>query len=129
MRATARAFAPASLLVLALAGVASASTPSPGGNPWDGETMPSATAVTKTATIVVKSVEKDRTLRAFDTRSEEELVLQLAADVPLKAKRKKDFDGRKTLTFDDLEPGQRLRLTYRADDGRIVGITVLPPSA
>ncbi len=117
------------VLALAVTGAAVASTPSPGGNPWDGETMPSATEVTKTATMVVKSVEQDRTLRLIDSRSEEEMVIQLAADVPLKAKRKKDFDGRKELAFDDLEAGQRIRLTYRAEDGRIVGITVLPPRA
>lgn len=116
------------LILIALflcAGVASASTPSPGGNPWDGETMPSHTAVTKSVTLVVKDIEDGHTLRAFDVRSEEELVIQMNDDVKIKARRKKDFDGRKRLAISDLAPGQKLKVTYRAEDGKILEVKIL----
>ena len=51
--------------------------------------------------------------------------MQLDDGVALRAKRKKDFDGRKKLSFSDLAAGQVIKLTYLTENRRVVRIDVL----
>ena len=43
----------------------------------------------------------------------------------LRARRKKDFNGRKKLGLADLQAGQTVKVTYMVADGTIRSITVL----
>ncbi len=111
----------ATMILTAPAWASTSSTPSAA---RDSE-FPSSSQVTKTVTVVVKEVGADNKLRLFDVRSEEELVIQLADTVKVKAQDKTAFDGRKKLEVSDLAKGQRLKMTYRTDDGQILQVKVL----
>jgi hypothetical protein len=105
--------------------LALSSTPTGGqtGNTKDGL---SASDVTATAKLVVRRVENDpNRVYLFDPEREETHVLVISDKTKLTARRKKDFDGRRKLEFDDLEQGQTLKITYRLDDGHITGIQVV----
>ena len=54
------------------------------------------------------------------------LSIRVPEGVAIRAQKKRDFDGRRKLLFDDLQAGQRLRLTYLPrDDDHLLGLTVL----
>ncbi len=81
--------------------------------------------VTRSLNLVITELGPDRTLTMVDPKSEQEQIITLQDTVKLRAKSKKQF-GRKQLTWDDLEEGQNVRVTFRADSGRVLQITVLP---
>lgn len=105
-----------------------ASTPGTPG-PWSSDTFPtagaSAVAVTGNLKCVITEVRGDRVVQVWDERSQEKHLVQIADEVPIKARRKKDFGGREKLEFGDLHAGHRIKLTYRTSDGMIVGIKVV----
>ena len=68
-----------------------------------------------------------RTVVLLDLDAEREYIVPLQEDVPLKARRKSDFGGKKRLEFSDLEPGQIVRLTYATADRRILRVKVVGP--
>ncbi|RMH19523.1 MAG: hypothetical protein D6696_10395 [Acidobacteria bacterium] len=113
------------LVLLFAASVLPASTSQPGRRPWDESDGPSSASVVRTMTVVVQKIGPDNTLQVIDKRTEEVHRIQLAGDVPIRARSKKDFDGRRKLTFADLAVGQRIKLTYRAADGKIVSLKVV----
>lgn len=81
--------------------------------------------VTRSLNLVITDLGPEMTLVMIDPKSEQEQVITLTKDVKLRAKSKKQF-GRKQLAWDDLEKGQNVRVTFRADSGRVLQITVLP---
>ena len=119
----------ASLIALAvlliLPAIAAASTPTGGqtGNTKEGL---SPSDVIGYARLTLRSVAAEpNRLYLFDPETEKTHVVVLSEKTKLTARKKKDFDGRRKLDFGDLEAGQKLKVTYRLDDGRITGIQVL----
>lgn len=101
------------------------STPTGGqtGNTKDGL---SASDVTASARLIVRRVETEpNRIYLFDPEAEETHVVLISDKTRLSARRKKDFDGRRKLEFDDLAQGQTLKITYRLDDGKITSIQVV----
>ena len=119
---------PIALLLFALFLVpvlALASTPTGGqtGNTKDGL---SASDITASTRLIVRRVENDPDrVYLYDPDAEETHVVLISEKTKLSARRKKDFDGRRKLKFDDLAMGQTLKITYRLDDGRITSIQVV----
>ncbi len=105
-----------------------ASTPGTPG-PWRRDTFPtegaSAVAVTGHMKCVITEVRGDRIVQIRDDRSQESHLVRISEEAPIKARRKKDFDGRQSLEFADLRAGHRIKLTYRTSDGQIVGVRVI----
>lgn len=100
------------------------STPTPGRKAWEDE----QTVVTQTVEArVVEVVQADRTLIVLDEKERRHTV-QIPEDVSIRAQSKKEFDGLRRLEFAHLREGQRLKLTFRSDDGRLVRIQVLRQS-
>jgi hypothetical protein len=108
-----------------LTSLASASTPTPGRKPWDSEDGTSPTEVTQTLKVHVTELLGPGKLRVVDPEEEREHVLQLGDTLEIRAQDKKMFDGRKKLTLGDLRPGHQLKLTFLAEDGRLLRILVL----
>lgn len=103
-----------------------ASTPTPGRKAWEGDQT--TTMVTQTVEArVVEVVQAERTLILMDEKERQHRV-QIPEDVSIRAQSKKEFDGLRRLEFAHLREGQRLKLTFRADDGRLVRIQVLRQS-
>lgn len=105
-----------------------ASTPDTGGKPWD-DPGESPVSITKTAKLIVKEIPELGKLVLEDERTGQLHNVKLNETVALKARSKRQFDGRKKLGFNDLEVGQRLKITYRADSGEILKILVLDKKA
>lgn len=94
-------------------------------HPWENEAGQPNAEVTRMVTLLITEVGEDNTVVFLDPKTEQRTVIQLSDEVPLRAKSKKLFEGRKKLAFDDLEKGQKVRISFRADDGAILRLTVL----
>lgn len=106
--------------------IAVGSTPNPTAQAGRSEDGIDPSSVTASAKLTVRRVESQPArLYLFDPETEKTHVVVLSERVKLTARRKKDFDGRRKLEIGDLESGQKLKVTYRTDDGRITSIQVL----
>ena len=76
---------------------------------------------------VVEVFEQHRRLMVEDVKTGERHYIHVADGVGIKAKSKKDFEGRKKLVFDDFVVGQTLNVTLEADTYRPLKIRVLDP--
>ena len=74
----------------------------------------------------VRGIGENRTVVLFDEFSRETHEIKLSEKVKLRAVKKKEFDGRKKLDFEDFAVGQRVKVNIRKSDGRILRIDVLP---
>ena len=105
-----------------------ASTPGTPG-PWSSDTFPtdgaSSIAVTGHMKCVITEVRGDGIVQIWDDRSQKNHLVRIAEEVPIKARRRKDFSGRENLGFEDLRAGHRVKLTYRTSDGVILGVKVV----
>ena len=81
-------------------------------------------AVTTTQFRVLEINPELRGLRVLDVRSEEERVVQILPKVPIRAKNKRDFGGRKKLKFEDIAVGQELLITSVLATGEITRVRV-----
>ena len=98
-------------------------------SPWDSvEDGQYPTEVTRSVKLVVKEIHPNGGVVFIDTELEESHTIQVAEDIQLTARKKKDFGGRKKLEFADLKVGQVVKLTFRTSDGAILGITILGQS-
>lgn len=114
------------LVLILLPALAAASTPNPTAQAGRSEEGIDPSTVTATAKLTVRKVENDPDrVYLYDSESEKTHVVVLTEKTRLTARRKKDFDGRRKLDFDDLATGQTLKVTYRVDDGRITSIQIL----
>lgn len=77
----------------------------------------------------ITEVGPDRTIIVWDEVDQATHRIQLSPQVKLRAVTRRQFDGRKKLVFEDLAEGQRVKVNYRKNDGRILRIDVLPESA
>jgi hypothetical protein len=82
-------------------------------------------AITADFKCRVEEVGEDSTLVLVDVDTESRHVVQLDDTVRIRARSKKDFDGRKKLGLADLQPGQTIKVTVYVADGSIRAITVL----
>lgn len=114
----------AALLLPASATLASGSTAS---LPAAGNEQPFS--VTESFRCTILEVRADNSIRVRDNASGEEHLIQLTADIPLKAQDKKQFEGRKSLEPSDLEEGHRIVVTKRTDTPTVVRIKVLKKKA
>lgn len=128
-----RAWMPALLTTLMIAGPAGASTRtgSTAGstNPWDGNEGQGSTELTVAVRAEIVEVSEDGTLLVEDERTGRQATIQITDGVALRADRKKDFGGRRQLALADLQPGQLVRVTVRKDDGRVLEVRVLELTA
>lgn len=86
---------------------------------------PSATAVTAHLKCTITEVRPGQVLRILDEETEQVHLLEFTPSIPLQAKNKKSFDGRKNLDFEDLAAGQRIKITYKIATKEILKIKVL----
>ncbi len=94
-------------------------------HPWESEAGQPNAEVTRAVTLVITALGEDNTVEFLDPKTEQRTSIKLGEAIPLRAKSKKLFDGRKKLAFDDLEKGQKVRISFRAEDGAILRLTVL----
>jgi hypothetical protein len=115
-------------LVLATQALASGSTDRAASNPImiPGEEQSFRPTVVLQCKIV-EVFEQYRRLMVEDVRTGERHYLHVADEVGIKAKSKKDFEGRKKLRFGDFVVGQTLNVTLEADSYRPLKIRVLDP--
>lgn len=122
-----------SLFALLVAGAllsmpAAAGSGSSRGGVSPGPTSPSATdpfLITSIVKVAVVSVDLEKqTFAVRDLTSETLHEIQVTEELEIKARRKKEFDGRRDLTLADLEPGQKLRLKVRDADGAVLHVRV-----
>lgn len=76
---------------------------------------------------VVEVFEQHRRLMVEDVKTGERHYIHVAEEVGIKAKSKKDFDGRRKLAFGDFVVGQTLNVTLEADTFLPLKIRVLDP--
>jgi hypothetical protein len=91
----------------------------------------SATTVTAHLKCTITEVRPGQVLRILDEETERVHLLEFTPAIPLQAKNKAAFDGRKQLDFEDLAVGQRIKVTYKIATNEILKIKVLdqaPPS-
>jgi len=86
---------------------------------------PSATAVTAHLKCTITEIQPGQVLRILDEETERVHLLEFTPTIPLQAKNKADFDGRKVLAFEDLAVGQRIKITYKIASNEILKIKVL----
>ena len=91
--------------------------------PEDANAPASITADVRCRVEAVDASESVLVLVDLETETVHEV--QLADSVKLRARKKKDFDGRKKLGLADLQKGQTVKVTYMVADGTIRSITVL----
>lgn len=125
-----RRTAPISIAILLTLGLhpLQGSTPNQGAAPGPNELPtagPSATAITAHLKCTITEVRPGQVLRILDEETERVHLLEFTPSIPLQAKNKKDFDGRKNLDFGDLTVGQRIKLTYKIATNEILKIKVL----
>jgi hypothetical protein len=111
-------------VVLSGYALASGRTPTsqqPAGVPLDEQSF----RPTKVVKCRVVEVQSDRVLLLRDIATGENHAIRLDDDVTIKARSKKDFDGRKNLTFADLAAGQEISVTVEADTGRLLKVRVM----
>ena len=115
------------LLLLAVIPGLEASTPNEGAAnaPSELPTGASATAVVGHLKCTITEIRPGQILRILDDETEQVHLLEFTPSIPLQAKNKKDFDGRKKLGFEDLAVGQRIKLTYKIATNEILKIKVL----
>jgi hypothetical protein len=120
---------PALLTIFTVAGSAAASTRTDSTSPWDSDESQGSTQLTEVVRAEIVEVGEDGALLVEDERTGRQATFQITDGVALRADRKKDFGGRRQLALADLEPGQRVRVTLRKDDGRVLEIRVLELAA
>ncbi len=76
-------------------------------------------------TCEVRKILEGRTVVLLDEGDGREHVLTLREKLRIRAQAKRDFGGRRKLSFGDLDVGHRVRVNFRRSDGEIVGIEVL----
>ena len=108
------------LLVMALPSMASAPAVIPQGAEANGPT-----SITADVKCRVDEVRDESTLVLVDFDTESRHVVRLDDTVKIRARSKKDFNGRKKLGFADLRKGQTVKVTVYVADGAIRRITVL----
>jgi hypothetical protein len=86
---------------------------------------PSATAVTAHLKCTITELRPGQVLRILDEETEQVHLLEFTPSIPLEAKNKKTFDGRKRLDYEDLAIGQRIKITYKIATNEILKIKVL----
>jgi len=103
------------------------STPNQGATQGPSElpTGASATAVVAHLKCTITEVRPGQVLRILDDETERVHLLEFTPSIPLQAKNKKSFDGRKDLDFEDLAVGQRIKITYKIATNEILKIKVL----
>ena len=77
----------------------------------------------------ITEVRADRTIIVWDDLDQATHRIQLSPKVKLRAVKKRQFDGRKKLVFEDLAEGQQVKVNFRKTDGTILQIDVLPEVA
>jgi len=104
-----------------------ASTPNQGVSdaPHELPTGASATAVVAHLKCTITEVRPGQVLRILDDETEQVHLLEFTPSIPLQAKSKKSFDGRKDLDFEDLAVGQRIKITYKIATNEILKIKVI----
>ncbi len=113
----------AGALLLAIVPV-TASTTAPGRQVWDSDDGPSPVEVTNSVHCQVVKIQPNRTLRVRHETGEARI--HINKKVRIRAKARKQFEGRKKLAFADFSPGQWLKLTYVIENGYISSVKVLP---
>ena len=124
-----RTWMPALLTIFTVAGSAAASTRTDSTSPWESDESQGSTQLTVALRAEIVEVGEDGALLVEDERTGRQATIQITDGVALRADRKKDFGGRRQLALADLEPGQRVRVTLRKDDGRVLEIRVLELAA
>lgn len=114
------------LLLTGLPGL-EGSTPNQGVSdaPQELPTGASATAVVGHVKCTITEIRPGQVLRILDDETEQVHLLEFTPSIPLQAKNKKAFDGRKKLAFEDLAVGQRIKITYKLATNEILKIKVL----
>lgn len=106
-----------------------ASAPNTGGKPWDSPVFPSdgpiPTMVVDHMKCVITEVRDNRVVEIWDQQTRSRPVARFAEEIPIEARQRKDFGGRSSIGFEDLEARHRVKLTYRTGDGTIVGAKVI----
>lgn len=77
----------------------------------------------------ITEVRADRTIIVWDELDQATHQIHLSPKIKLRAAKKRQFDGRKKLVFEDLAEGQRVKVSFRKNDGSILQIDVLPETA
>ena len=114
----------ASLLLITLSVQASTNL-GPGRQPWEDSNGARPAEVVSSIKCLVHEVGENRTLVLIDEADEQPHRIQLAKSIPLLAKSKKQFDGRRKLEFSDLQPGQRVKVTFASQTGEILRLKIL----
>ncbi len=112
----------ATLLLVTLA-VLPAAASAPASIP-EGADANMPTSITAEFRLEIAEVRDDSTVVFLDEDNMEHAV-QLDDTVKIRARKKKDFDGRKRLGLADLRVGQKVKVTVFVADGAIRSITVL----
>ena len=99
-------------------------TPLPGTVPVGAEAN-GLMSITAAVTRRVAAVVDDGTVVLVDLETESQELVQLDDSVKIRARSKKDFQGRKKLGLADLREGQIVKVTLYVADGSIRSITVL----
>jgi len=107
--------------------IAVASSPT-GVSPDFGETSPTSITVVLNCEIVEIRPE-DGTILLRELESGAVETIEIADGIKLRARRKKDFDGRRKLAFSDLSAGQKVKVTINRETGAITQIAVLKATA
>ena len=104
-----------------------ASTPNQTARPGPAElpTGASATDVVAHLKCTITEIRPGQVLRILDEKTEQVHLLEFTPSIPLQAKNKADFEGRKKLNFEDLAVGQRIKMTYKVATNEILKIKVL----
>ena len=79
----------------------------------------------RTNKCVIREILDDGTLKVWDEADGEEHVVRLDDKTSLRARHKKDFDGRRDLDRHDLQIGQRIAVTALKRTGKVVGVKVI----
>ena len=79
----------------------------------------------RTAKCVIREVHDDGTLRVWDEGDGQEHLVHLRDQTLLKARYKRDFDGRRNLEPGDLQVGQRIAVTALKKSGTVLKVQVL----
>ena len=111
-------------LVLLTAFALPATASSPAEMP-EGAEANGPTSITADLKCRVEEVGENSTIVLVDLETETRHEIQLDDTVNIRARKKKDFDGRKKLGLADLRAGQTVKVTYQVTDGAIRKITVL----
>ncbi len=83
------------------------------------------TSITADVKCRVEQIGENSTIVLVDLETESRHEIQLDDTVTIRARKKKDFDGRKKLGLADLREGQTVKVTFQIADGVIRKITVL----